>query len=334
MEASVAKLLTPDLLADAARRFGAAIDHLELLGDFENYVYAVPLAGTPAVLRLTHVSHRSADEIRAELHWLAYLAECGAGVARPLRSARGARLEELPTAGGAFFAVAFARAPGETVTDATAAELWNDALFREWGRTVGEQHRLTRDYAPAPDRPRRRQWYQDDLLVNRHLPPAKQAAHRRLQALVTRLRALPRERDAYGLIHSDVHPGNFTVHRGRLTVFDFDDTEYNYFVHDIAMALYYALWRLPDGESREAFAARFLTSFLAGYRDAAPTPPAAQLAAFPWFLQLRDAVLLAVMHKKWDMERLDPFHRRLMTDLETRLEAGVPCVEVDPRDLM
>jgi len=54
------------------------------------------------------------------------------------------------------------------------------------------------------------------------------------------------------LIHTDVHAGNFFVDDGRITVFDFDDSSYQWFASDIAIALYYTIWRKFDGhEQRE-----------------------------------------------------------------------------------
>ena len=70
MEAEVAALFTADVKAEAARLFGSRPDGLELLGDFENYVFGIDHRDGPAVLRITHKSHRCRDEVEAELAWL------------------------------------------------------------------------------------------------------------------------------------------------------------------------------------------------------------------------------------------------------------------------
>jgi len=43
--------------------------------------------------------------------------------------------------------------------------------------------------------------------------------------------------ESYGLVHCDVNPTNFYVNDGQITLFDFDDCAYNWFINDIAVAL-------------------------------------------------------------------------------------------------
>lgn len=86
-----------------------------------------------------------------------------------------------------------------------------------------------------------------------------------------RINQLPRNREGYGLCHRDLHPGNFFVHEGQITVFDFDDCGYDYMVHDIAIAVYYSTifgdWRKPEVEQSRtsSLASAMLTSFMKGY---------------------------------------------------------------------
>ena len=48
----------------------------------------------------------------------------------------------------------------------------------------------------------------------------------------------PKIADSYGLIHNDFNDGNFTVDydNGDITVFDFDDCCYFWFMYDLACA--------------------------------------------------------------------------------------------------
>jgi Ser/Thr protein kinase RdoA (MazF antagonist) len=55
------------------------------------------------------------------------------------------------------------------------------------------------------------------------------------------LRSLPTPVDGYGLLHTDLHHGNFFVDEGRITAFDFDDIGYNWFASDIAVLLLRAI---------------------------------------------------------------------------------------------
>ena len=42
------------------------------------------------------------------------------------------------------------------------------------------------------------------------------------EELIGHLEMLPMDRESYGLIHQDAHGGNFFVHEGRMTLFDFE----------------------------------------------------------------------------------------------------------------
>ena len=49
---------------------------------------------------------------------------------------------------------------------------------------------------------------------------------------------LRQESDAYGLVHADLHMGNFFVdHSGQMTVFDFDDCCFHWFGYDCAVSV-------------------------------------------------------------------------------------------------
>jgi len=51
--------------------------------------------------------------------------------------------------------------------------------------------------------------------------------------------SLPKNESNFGLIHGDVHQGNFHIdEQGSLTLFDFDDCVYHWFLYDIAVVLF------------------------------------------------------------------------------------------------
>jgi Ser/Thr protein kinase RdoA (MazF antagonist) len=76
------------------------------------------------------------------------------------------------------------------------------------------------------------------------------------------LRALGEEPDVFGLIHADLHQGNYLFHNGGVGAIDFDDCGYGHWLYDLAVTLD-NLHRHPDFPAlREAF--------LAGYRRSRP----------------------------------------------------------------
>jgi Ser/Thr protein kinase RdoA (MazF antagonist) len=60
--------------------------------------------------------------------------------------------------------------------------------------------------------------------------------HSKYDCLIAELHALPKDVDSYGLVHFDFNDGNFTVDydNGDITVFDFDDCCYFWFMFELA----------------------------------------------------------------------------------------------------
>ncbi|ASS68315.1 MULTISPECIES: phosphotransferase [unclassified Paenibacillus] len=335
MEASVEKLFGPERLEDAALRFGLQ-GNPKKLGDFENYIYEMQTAeGVPVILRLTHSSHRSQEEIEAELDFLRHLeAEgCGKDIASGLASPSGSRIEKIMAADGScFYASLFRKAPGgRAVPD---SEAWNRELFAEWGAVTARFHNAS---AKLDRKLARRQWSEDDLIANAtaYLQDEDPGVIAQLASVLDRLHALPRPEGSYGLLHGDIHNGNFFVHEGRIMVFDFDDLEYSWYIHDVAIPLYYALSsRIPDryGADRDAYAADFFLSFLQGYRSERKMPEE-WLDVLGLFLEMRDLTLYTVLAKKLSPEELTEGITAWMEPMKERIVAGTPIVSLDFREL-
>ncbi len=314
-EASTAPAPDPRTLARLAARLGP----LELVGGFENHVYRVRPSGAEEpphsatrILRLSHVSHRTPDEIAAELAFVGYLHSHGAPVCAPL-PVEGNTLE----VDGPWTAVLFEEAPGRAPEEADQGP----SLFEAWGAAIGRFHRLAGSYAGPP----RRAWEDDPHLDFRARLAAEPTILRRAEALLGRLRALPRDVD-FGMVHGDAHAGNLRLDRGRLRFFDFDDCAERWFAQDIAVVLFYAVLQrwIPDG-ARERAARDFLPPFLRGYRRERPLP--GKLAErLPDFLALRELVLYALLRH---VAAPGCFPRKFLRGRQARLERGLPTLDLD-----
>jgi amicoumacin kinase len=327
MEPDVAQLFRPAHLVQAAAAWGIDPGTTRPVGDFENYVFEAVYRGRPAILRLSHSSHRAPDQLRAELDFIDHLARGGVAVCPAIADDAGAPLRVIPADSGSFIAVLFERARGQRPRRRDPA-IWNLPLFSAWGATAGRMHRLARSHLPTAARSRPA-WHDDDLLrdARRHLPPDESFVLERLAELTTWLAALPRDPDSYGLTHGDLHQGNFFVDQGRLVVFDFDDAAYHWFAHDIAVSLYH-VYPADPGElpAWEAFARRFLEAYLEGYRTEYPIDPA-WVARLPGFLRFRDLIMYINFCKKRDLQALDPWHRSFRESVLERIRQGRPLVD-------
>ncbi|MHA1462321.1 MAG: phosphotransferase, partial [Candidatus Heimdallarchaeota archaeon] len=123
----------------------------------------------------------------------------------------------------------------------------------------------------------------------------------------------------------DIHQANFLINNGEITLFDFGDSEYNWFVADIAVILFTALWAKLNGEkSREEFISDFLIKFLKGYKQ--------ENELSKWwvnkiseFLRMRHVLLYAVIIRE---HKLNPteWSKKMIEEWKPMIEDNIPYV--------
>lgn len=278
-----------DVLITAARLFPADGEAYERLhgGNFST-VYGYTRAGKSLILRLTPPdSGIDRPDMQSILHWMKYLAENGLNVPAPQYSSQGRLVEEIPAEEGAWLASAVEKAPGVLAERLPFGD-WNETRFERLGQAAGKLHALSQRYQPpAGIRPRPR-W--DESANNNNpideLPEAEPEILSAREEVLAEVNALPQTNAAFGLIHGDLQCANFFIDPASdtITLFDFDDCCHGWTLMDIALPLLDFLVVYP-GLEREAFAARFLSSFLRGYQRENPLD-AAWLARLPLFLSL------------------------------------------------
>ncbi|MCP8968122.1 phosphotransferase enzyme family protein [Ectobacillus ponti] len=323
MEQQVEQVFAPELLQEAARHFGVEVEE-ESLKAFESYIFRAHIhTGEARILRITHSSHRSQPQVEAELSFLAYAAEQGVSVAKPYRSKHGRLVERLEAVDGTYFlASLFAFAPGRHVGESD--DIWDEQLFEIWGKTAGALHRATKGFPYTPHRP---QWQQEKYLSLALGHPDKElrAAAGELVAFISKL---PREEDAFGLIHSDLHHGNFFYSEGALVVFDFDDLMYQYFIHDLAIILYYSVLRREGTqEEKDAFAKQQLFALRKGYETEHMLSDT-WYAQIPLFLRLRDIVLYVVISQKFEGQEMPASLQATLRQIRERIRNKQPIVNL------
>jgi Ser/Thr protein kinase RdoA (MazF antagonist) len=86
--------------------------------------------------------------------------------------------------------------------------------------------------------------------------------------ILSEVNALPRSRDIYGLIHQDLHESNLIINNDLLTIIDFDDSIYSWYIDDIAIIMFHFAWRFQSAEkSRDQVISEFYPIFMRGYRS-------------------------------------------------------------------
>jgi len=259
--------LTEDWLQTALEEtsglYGFLVHQLESLsGGYENRMFGVDAPENRLAIRVTPPGHKTLTEVEAEVDWLVYLSENDAPVARVVPSRNDNLVETITTDAGTIFVVCFEWAPGHLVTK----EDFSPELFQTWGKAVGMMHRLTKDYKKAAQSPGRKQWLEDAYLDRALIPSDQDLVLQRFDMLIDHFKNRPVTRDLFGLIHQDVHHGNLFLDGKQLTVLDFDDSVFGFFVFDIANALGFSIWEKPEKMSNRQFADFYLKYFMKGYQ--------------------------------------------------------------------
>jgi amicoumacin kinase len=327
MENTVGTLFKKNILVDFLETFQLE-EKIEKLGDFENYVFKVYKNGNPFALRITHSTHRSMEEITAELDWVNYLYANNVHCPKAFTSVNGCLIETtLAEDGSNFYACLFSYVDGHPVK--VNSEEFNDQLFYAWGKATGKMHAVTKKYQPRPGMKLRPSWYEEELLdIDQYVQD--QAVIENTTKLVKDLNKLPYNLDNYGLIHTDIHSGNFFYDGQSIHVFDFDDCSYHWFASDIAIPLYYSLFYGHQSKSREEkkiFANRFLEQFLKGYETENKIPDDL-MNHLPLFFMLRDITLYSVLHKKIAPEDRDERLKNLLERMKQRIINKEPIVQL------
>jgi len=325
MEKQIKERYNDVILHEAMSRYGIAPDRIQLLDGFESFIYEFQRDGNQYILRIGHSRRRSPSLIFGEVDWINYLADGGATVAAAVTSDKGALVELIEDGyDGHFLATAFVKAPGRPPWEVG----WSHELYERYGRLLGRMHALSRRYQLADAAWTRPQWDDHIMLdVEDLLPESETLVVERFRSLMKHLGALPKHNNSYGLIHFDAHAGNMFVDDNlTITLFDFDDCNYSWYINDIAIVLFYMAM---GANNNPEFVESFMFYFLRGYRQENRLD-AHWLVEIPYFLKLREIDLYAIIHRSFDVENLDDaWVASYMDGRKARIEAGVPYLDFD-----
>lgn len=304
-----------------AALYTTGADGFELKKGGHNDVYL--MRGSKGfALRVTPASHRSAREIDSELHFMLYLSANGVPLATPLRGKDGAYCYQR----GDYIIAAFELAAGE--------DFWGRRETPERlmaiGRTLGKIHRLSKEYVPTGVQPRR-PWDENQHLVKAAaiFRDYDKRLSETFQAYMGHMARLRKDRDSYGLIHGDYLLSNYVFNQNDITVFDFDECEYSWFVSDIAVCmLYYLIGGDPKGLKRRAReAGDWFSLIMRGYvtENAIGSD---QMEHMDLFLRMREYNLLSYNLERRS-EGFSEWQRGLVNGILHRIRHGKPFADID-----
>ena len=324
MEESIAKVFQQAHIEAAAEKFGVDPQSLNALDGFENFIYEGDQDGKAVILRLSHSSKKDLQQVTSELLFVHYLAEQNAGVAYPLESRQGELICQIPIMDKEYFsAVCFTKAEGEH----PHGPALTDDLIHQWGASMGKMHYLSLQYQ-APKGYERMHWYEESEVTNpsNFLSAGQEGVIERMQQYTRTLQALPTDRQNYGIMHNDLHPGNFLFDGKNLTMIDFEDCVQMWYVSDMAISLFMSSVWPPNELSREEFARQFWPAFLRGYREENEMSDA-WIEKLPLFIKFRELGQYVAMYRACDMNNPPAWVAHFMEGRKERIEQDLPFFE-------
>lgn len=317
------------ILSAAAAGYGVPADSLKKLGSFESFVYEFEVDGVSFILKLTHDIHRSESQIAAELDWVNYLDTNGLSICKAVPSEEDNLIEVIDLDGSCFFAYVFRKAGGRQ----SRLDDWTDEMLSEWGRVTGRMHALSCKFEFSDKAYERPHWYDEGYVgMENYLPSDENDVIANYKQLLTRIQAFPTDRKSYGLIHSDLHHGNFFINNGRITVFDTDDCHFGWYAFDLCIPLFYVLRDKDiDPDDRE-FARHFMRHFMDGYHRENRLEPF-WIERIPDFLKLREYDIYSIILNNNLAESSD-WCRRFLENRMGRLANDRPYIDIDFREFV
>jgi Ser/Thr protein kinase RdoA (MazF antagonist) len=312
--ALAAEIFTP-AAREALRAFPVEAAEIELVAVSENVTFRIAglASGEAYVLRLHRPGYHTDAALNSERTWTRALAEAGVNVPIPLAARDGRDYVSVfvPGAGQHRQAGMTHWIPGEILDDVLERDQGTEAhvrWFERLGAIAAAMHVQSSAWTP-PAVFERHVLDIDGLMgeapfwgpfwAHPGLSRAEQAllleTRERLRGALGRYGRAP---SSFGVIHADLHTNNLLVHGDRLTVIDFDDTAFGWYLYDIAVALSGCQDR-PDFAAIEA-------AFRKGYRTLRALPDEA-LGLIAMFRLVRGLAVIGWLHQRPEIDLGDRF---------------------------
>lgn len=215
--------------------------------------------GAYYALRMRKLVGAYREQIESELVFLRDVRQgTGLDIPAPVTTRTGNLYCLLPHGSDVYMGVLFTWVPGVHVggADITSAQLGQMA------RAVAQLHKFSRTYTPPPgfDRPTYDVgWYLGNTTWRANADFVKLLEPEAVADLLwvsdevgAFLQAYPKNAETFGLIHYDLHIGNFLFHDGVANMIDFDECGFGYYLFDLAHLLFEFVERTEYGRFKQA----------------------------------------------------------------------------------
>jgi Ser/Thr protein kinase RdoA (MazF antagonist) len=320
LDKKVKSLFSDDILNDFLRKYDIKSAEPVKFA-FENLVYYCSKNGKDYVMRITHSDRRPLNLVQSEVNWINYLYENGVPVAAPVKSANNEWVQTYDVEGGYFSAILFQKAKGDLPTE-------ENHPYKKVGEVTAQMHKLALAYKELPGYGRP-DWEPEHRYVDKYIRKEDIIIEQKWNEIMNYVAKLAKDSKGFGLIHSDIHGGNFYVDENNsITVFDFDDINYCWFVFDIAMSMYYAVYKKTSIEERTAPMKKIFNDYMEGYSKHYSLDKK-WFKELSVFFKLRDILIYILMYRTMGDDFIQGKGAEFIQILKKRSENDLPFVNFD-----
>lgn len=266
---------------------------LRLLTISENATFRAhdPVSTRDVVFRVHRPGYHTRDEIESELAWLGALGRDGiVATLTPIPQLDGTLIADIDDDGVTRHVVAFSLVAGREPTEGEDLPRW----FRELGAINARLHAHAKSWTP-PEGFIRKVWDYEAMLGEVRLwgdwraglgldAEGKAVLERTSLVLRDLIETYGKDADKFGLVHADMRVANLLVDGETLSVIDFDDCGFSWYLYDFAAAISFT--------EHEPNVPELQAAWIEGYRTVAPLSDE-ECAILPVFIMLRRMLLTA-----------------------------------------
>lgn len=327
MKVGLQDSLTEERLLAILKLYGFSTDDAEERFSYENFIYIVKHQERSYFMRISHSKYNNLNNIQAELDWIKYLDENSVTVVTPVPSLSRNHIEQVKFKDFSFIIVVFNFIEGENFTE--NIDLLTPEKITKWGQLVAKLHKLSMTYKLKDSRNKRPNWDEEPLFKNIDItldqfPVVLSNAKKYIQLV----RELPTDPTVFGLIHQDLHESNVILKDNKMTIIDFDDCHYSWYVEDIAIIMFHYAWRFESTtKSRQDLIDEFYPIFIKGYLSMFPLDKI-WIDRIQVFVKLRHYRLFCTLAYELKIEE-DEWSRKILNYWKPMLENDENWIMLD-----
>jgi len=247
------------------------------------------------IIRFNSEDERNIRDIEEEIKLLNYLLSKSIRTANPILSRNDKYVERKETIYGTFYSVVFQYISG----DQYEIEDLDLDSFYQWGKCLGHLHNTTKEL-PGETQIKRKSQKQLFKEIIEKYPPENGIENEEINKINIWLNSLSRDQESYGLIHYDFELDNLIWNERELSIIDFDDSVYSWFIADIA----YALRDIFDEGYNIDLSDKRYIKFINGYREKTNLSQK-QIEQIPDFYKLHNFISYKKLEHSIDLDLSD-----------------------------